>query len=67
VQITAPPNLPPVTLNVQRSGGNLVLNWSSGILLQTTNIAGPWTTNVGATSPYTFAPVARQMFFRTQQ
>ena len=67
VRITAPPILPPVNMNIQQAGSNLVLSWSSGILLQTTNIAGPWTTNVGATSPYTFAPVARQMFFRAQQ
>jgi hypothetical protein len=67
VQITAPPNLPPVNMNIQRAGGNLVLSWPSGILLQTTNIAGPWTTNVGAASPYTNTPTGPQMFYRTQQ
>jgi hypothetical protein len=73
VQITASPILPPVLVNIgfasggQQAGGNLVLNWPLGILLQATNIAGPWTTNVGATSSYTLVPSEPQMFYRTQQ
>jgi len=53
-------------MNIQQAGDNVVLSWPSGTLFQATNLAGPWTTNAGATSPYTFAPVAGQMFFRTQ-
>jgi hypothetical protein len=56
-----------LNMNIQQAGGNVVLTWPSGMLLQATNIAGPWTTNSRATSPYTFTPVAGQMFFRTQQ
>ena len=33
-------------------GGQLVLSWPFGTLLQATNVAGPWTPT-GATSPYT--------------
>ncbi len=62
----------PVNINIgfsssaQQSGGNLVLSWpSGGMLLQATNLNGPWTTNAGATSPYTNAPVRKQMFYRT--
>jgi len=64
VQITI---LPPLIMNVQQVGGNLVLSWPSGILLQATNIVGPWTTNSGAASPYTVVPAAPQMFYRIQQ
>ena len=45
--------------------GNLVLNWYPGGLLQATNVAGPWTTNLAA-SPYTLTivPTNSQMFFK---
>jgi hypothetical protein len=56
-----------VNLNISLAGGKVVLTWPSGILLQATNIAGPWTTNVGVAPPYSFAPLAQPMFFRTQQ
>ena len=43
---------------------NVVLNWSSGLLLQAPSLAGPWTTN-SATSPYTLSPAGTsQMFYR---
>jgi len=29
-----------------------VLTWSSGTLLEATNLLGPWTTNSAAVSPY---------------
>jgi hypothetical protein len=45
------------------SAGALQLQWSQGILLQATNLGGPWTTN-NATPPYTVPPVGPQMFFR---
>jgi len=65
VRITAPPIVPQVNLNIQLSGGNLVLSWPLGLLLQATNIVGPWTTN-NATSPYTNQPNNPQMFYRLQ-
>jgi len=59
---------PPPTLSVSQSGGgNLTLTWSAGsMLLQTTNLFGPWMTNTAATSPYTVAPTNAQSFFRVR-
>jgi len=49
------------------NGSNLVLTWpGNGLLLQATNLTGPWTTNNGATSPFKVTPAGRQMFFRTK-
>jgi hypothetical protein len=45
------------------SGNNLVITLPTGILLQSTNLLGPWTTNTG-TSPYTIPVTNSQMFFR---
>ena len=43
---------PVPTFTSSVSGGKLVLSWSSGTLLESTNLLGPWTTNIN-TSPYT--------------
>jgi len=51
------------SVSVSYSGSNLVLSWPAGMLLEATNVTGPWTTN-SATSPYTNAPTAPQKFFR---
>ena len=56
--------IPPVTLRMAKSGPNLQLNWSSGILLQANDLAGPWATNT--TSPQLVMPVEGKMFFRVQ-
>lgn len=63
VRITVTP-IQPTKINIQQSGTNLVLNWS-GVLLQATNVAGPWTTN-NATSPYIIPLNQPQMFYRQQ-
>ena len=43
-----------VTLPSGGNPGQMVLTWlNGGKLLQTTNVAGPWTTNLSATPPYT--------------
>jgi hypothetical protein len=65
VRITAPPILPPVNINIQQAGSNVVLSWPSGVLLQATNVVGPWATN-NATSPYTNQPSQPQMFYRVR-
>jgi hypothetical protein len=52
-------------LFISRSGGNLLLNWTYGTLLQATNLTGPWTTNT-ATSPYTVTPTGPKEFYRLQ-
>jgi hypothetical protein len=41
------------------------LTWSgNGLLLEATNLNGPWATNANATSPYQVVPTAPQEFFR---
>lgn len=65
VLITSPPNLSSTTLSLQQSGDNLVLRWPQGVLLEATNLSGPWTTNTAA-SPYTNKPASRKMFYRLQ-
>jgi hypothetical protein len=55
------------TLTQTWNGTSLVLSWSSGaVLLQATNLNGPWSTNVGATSPFNVTPSQPQMFFRAK-
>lgn len=45
------------------ASNEMELIWSGGVLLQSTNLNGPWTTNT-ATSPSLIAPTNGQMFFR---
>ena len=45
------------------NGGQLVLSWPFGTLLQATNVTGPWTTNA-ATPPYTNYMTWPRQFFR---
>jgi endoglucanase len=54
---------PPSLTNRVVSGGQMVLTWSWGTLLQATNLLGPWTP-VQAASPCTNSPSASQQFFR---
>ena len=55
---------PIVTLNLGPAGaGSLTLTWSQGTVLQSTSLAGPWTTNTAA-SPYTLAPTQSQVYFK---
>ena len=53
----------PVNITLQMSGANLQLTWPQGTLLQTTNLTGPWVTNL-ATSPYLVSPTNGRMFYR---
>jgi hypothetical protein len=64
VQIVSAP-LPP-TLNIQPAGANLQLTWTNSgcLLLQATNLAGPWITNAGAASPFTVTPTNPCAFYR---
>jgi hypothetical protein len=59
---TAPPS---VTLSIQRVGANLQLSWPQGILLEATDVGGPYTTNNNS-SPYLFSPTGTKKFFRVQ-
>jgi hypothetical protein len=47
------------------NGGQLVLTWPFGTLLEATNVMGPWTTN-NVTSPYTNDLSSPQEFFKLQ-
>lgn len=53
-----------VALEVERTGANLRLTWPQGILLEATSLAGPWTTNTSAVSPWVVTPSAPQKFYR---
>ena len=54
----------PVSLNMEISGRNVVLTWSSGTLQSATTVTGPWTSLSGTNSPYTLTPTGTQQFFR---
>ncbi len=55
-----------VNIGLTRSGSNITLTWSSGVLLQAPSLNGPWTTNSAAVSPYTIPISAGNQFFRVQ-
>lgn len=57
-------NSQPEQLQLARSGGNLVLTWSQGILLEATNLTGPWTTNTTVGTSITITPSEPQKFYR---
>jgi predicted alpha-1,6-mannanase (GH76 family) len=55
----------PVTLSIQPlAGGQIQLQWLHGLLLEATDLNGPWTTNSLAASPYATTPNADQKFYR---
>jgi autotransporter-associated beta strand protein len=57
----------PISLTNTWNGTTLTLNWPSGwMLLEATNVLGPWTTNLTATSPLNVSPTEPQKFFRLQ-
>lgn len=57
-------NPPSILLNLAPTGsGNLILNWPAGLLLQATNLVGPWITNLAA-PPLAITPTNLQMYFR---
>ncbi len=57
---------PSVTLRLQVVKGKNVLSWSwtPGILQSASNVTGPYTDIIGATSPYTNTSSGTQQFFR---
>lgn len=62
-------NPPPAPVYITNSwnGTQLQLSWpSGGALLEATNVAGPWTTNVSAASPFCVTPNQPQKFYRVQ-
>jgi hypothetical protein len=51
-------------ISVATAGKNLVLTWPTGVLQQSTSVAGPYQTVDGATSPYTNSVTGAKSFFR---
>jgi len=56
--------VPAVNVGTSFAGGKLNLTWSQGSLMESTNLAGPWTTNSAATSPHEVTPAGPQKFFK---
>jgi hypothetical protein len=57
-----------VTLTAQLSGGNLIVTWPAGTLLQAPSVTGPWTPVSGAAPPSYSVPIsgAPIKFYRVQ-
>ena len=64
-QIIADGNVPPPFTSENIGGGQLVLTWPVGTLLEATNLLGPWTTN-STVSPATIDMTGPQRFFRVK-
>lgn len=56
----------PSLLTIQRSGNQIILNWSGGTLQSAGEITGPFVNVPGATSPYTNTVTGTQQFYRVQ-
>ena len=59
---------PPTNMQITESGGALQISWnpSGGVLLQSTNLSGPWITNAAAVSPYSVAPTNAVQFYKVR-
>ena len=57
---------PAPVVAIQRSGSDLQLIWSQGVLLEADEVTGPWITNSVATSPFTVTPIGPRKFYRLQ-
>jgi hypothetical protein len=58
--------VPPVTLAIASSNGQVVLTWPFGQLLEATNLNGPWVNDYWAASPYQVPAVNACTFYRVQ-
>jgi len=57
----------PGTITIQLSGGNVILTWGAGMLLQADVVTGPYSPVPGnPASPYTVAPGGTMKFYRVQ-
>jgi len=55
-----------VTLNIVKSGNDVILSWPSGTLQKSSNISGTYDDLSGVSSPYTNAIAGPQGFFRVK-
>ena len=53
-----------VLVGCQRAGANLNLTWPQGTLLQSSNLAGPWSRASASASPLVVSPTNGVMFYR---
>jgi hypothetical protein len=51
-------------LAIEAAGTNVVLSWPYGRLQAAPNVAGPFSTVAGVTSPFTNAPAGSRQFYR---
>ena len=51
-------------ITITPAGSNVVITWNAGVLLQSSALTGPWTTNATAISPWTTSPTGPRQFFR---
>jgi len=51
-------------VGMQKSGANLSLTWPQGTLLQSSNLAGPWSRASASASPLVVAPTNGAVFYR---
>jgi hypothetical protein len=56
----------PVSIILTNNGNDFQITWPQGVLLEATNVTGPWTTNSTATSPFTNSPTMPQQFYRVR-
>jgi hypothetical protein len=55
----------PGCIRAAKEGGNVVIRWTGGVPLEGADqLTGPWTTVLGATSPYTVPTLGAQKYYR---
>jgi hypothetical protein len=52
-----------ISISQDHSSGQIQLNWGNGVLMQATNIAGPWVANYTAQPPYNITNASPQKFY----
>jgi hypothetical protein len=68
MQFFAPnPPAAPLYLTNSWNGSQLIISWpGNALLLEATNLFGPWTSNVDALSPFSVTPKFPQYFYKVQ-
>jgi Concanavalin A-like lectin/glucanases superfamily/Immunoglobulin domain len=58
--------LPPVNIQISKSGSNIILTWPSGTLQQADQVTGPYSNLTGAASPYHLPANQSMKFYRVR-
>lgn len=56
--------VPPSTLSLTSTGGEFLLQWTSGVLQSSASLNGPFSDVAGAASPFRMTPADAQRFYR---